>query len=79
ADIFNSRVETVNSTEGPAFGAAILAAVGDGVFPSVDQACEKLIKVLDFKMPNSDSVKIYEEKYIKFRKLYPLLSKVNQL
>lgn len=77
ADIFNSRVETVNSTEGPAFGAAILAAVGDGVFENVNQACEKLVRVIDFKIPNQKMVELYEKKYKNFRKLYPLLKKVD--
>lgn len=73
ADIFNSSVQTVNSTEGPAFGAAILASVGDGLFPSVDEAAEKLINVVDCKEPIKLNVDFYDEKYLKFKKLYPLL------
>ena len=76
ADIFNLKVETINSTEGPAFGAAILAAVGDGYFSSVDEACEKLIQVIDTKYPNSRNIDFYEKKYQKFKKLYPLLKNI---
>lgn len=61
ADIFNLKVETINSTEGPAFGAAILAAVGDGYFSSVDEACEKLIQVIDTKYPNSRNIDFYKK------------------
>ena len=78
ADIFNLKVETINSTEGPAFGAAILAAVGDGYFSSVDEACEKLIQVIDTKYPNSRNIDFYEKKYQKFKKLYPLLKKIEE-
>lgn len=78
ADIFNLKVETINSTEGPAFGAAILAAVGDGYFSSVDEACEKLIQVIDTKYPNSRNIDFYKKKYQKFKKLYPLLKKIEE-
>ncbi|MGL5355535.1 MAG: xylulokinase [Cetobacterium sp.] len=77
ADIFDSTVQTVNSTEGPAFGAAILASVGDGLFSSVDEACKKLIKVVDYKEPNKDNVDFYNKKYLNFKKLYPLLKTLN--
>lgn len=73
ADILNLKVEIINSTEGPAFGAAILAAVGDGCFNNVNEACEKLIEVIDTKYPNSKNIDFYEKKYQKFKKLYPLL------
>lgn len=73
ADIFNLKVEIINSTEGPAFGAAILASVGDGVFTSVDEACKKLIKVTEINYPNKNKQDFYNRKYEKFRKLYSIL------
>ncbi|MEG2437591.1 MAG: FGGY-family carbohydrate kinase, partial [Cetobacterium sp.] len=76
ADIFNLRVDTVNSTEGPAYGAAILAMVGDGLYKDVNVACEALIKVIDTKYPNENNRKIYDEKYLKFKRLYPALKGV---
>lgn len=76
ADIFNLKVETINSTEGPAFGAAILAAVGDRCFHSVNEACEKLIQVIDTKYPNSENKHFYEDKYKKFKKSYFLLKEI---
>lgn len=70
ADIFNCSVETINSEEGPAFGAAILACVGDGVFTTVEEACEKLIKVVNVVEPDEEAVKAYNERYKVFTKLY---------
>lgn len=78
ADIFNLKVETINSTEGPAFGAAILAAVGDGHFNSVNEACERLIKVIDTKSPNPKNIDFYEKKYQNFKKLYPFLNEISK-
>lgn len=78
ADIFNLKVETINSTEGPAFGAAILAAVGDGHFNSVNEACERLIKVIDIKSPNPKNIDFYEKKYQNFKKLYPFLNEISK-
>lgn len=73
ANIFNTRVEIINSEEGPAFGAAILAAVGDKKYTSVEQATQKLITVKDFIDPQQDLVKLYNDKYDIYKKLYPSL------
>jgi xylulokinase len=45
SDVFGIDINTVNSTEGPALGAALLAGVGSGVYRSVEQACDTAIKV----------------------------------
>ncbi len=71
ADILDLEVERINADEGPAFGAAILAAVGYGHYPDVKSACESLIQVTDsFKPKNRLD---YEEKYKVFRELYTRL------
>ena len=70
ADILNVRVETINSEEGPALGAAILAAVGAGVFPSVEKACQLLIKVTNVYEPDKQAVERYNERYKVYVKLY---------
>ena len=62
--------------EGPAFGAAILAAVAGGAFPSVPAAVEKLCRVKETVLPEEPLVKAYEEGYETFRLLYPALKKV---
>lgn len=76
ADIFQLEVEVTNSEEGPAFGAAILASVGDGIFESVNEACETLIKINEIVYPNIGNAEFYRRKYEKFKKLYPLLKKI---
>lgn len=70
ADIFNVRVEKINSSEGPAFGAAILAAVGDGAYKSVEDACAALIQVTETFEPNPEAVALYDERYKVYVKLY---------
>ena len=74
ANIFEVDVDVVNSTEGPAYGAGILAMVGDGVYEDVNMACSDLIKVINSKTPNKIVEKKYREKYELFKKLYPLLN-----
>lgn len=73
ANVMNMKVDIIESEEGPGYGAAILAAVGCGVFPSVEAAAESLVKVTATEEPDEELVKKYEEKYQKFRKLYPAL------
>ncbi len=47
ADIYGCDVHTLNSTEGPAFGVALLAQVGTGGFKSVPEACDATIRAVD--------------------------------
>jgi len=73
ADVFNVKVSMINSKEGPAYGAAILAIVGCGVYPTVDEACKNLIKVTETVHPIAENVAKYEKPYEVYRKLYPAL------
>lgn len=72
-NVFNLETEIVNSLEGPAFGAAIVASVGDGAYRNINEACTVIIKPLQKIQPNNELVKNYNEKYDKFKKLYPRL------
>ena len=73
AAVMNVKLEIIESEEGPGYGAAILAAVGCGTFESVERACEKLVKVIDTVEPDPELVQKYEEKYQKFKQLYPIM------
>ncbi|MCM0649619.1 xylulokinase [Clostridium swellfunianum] len=73
ADIFGVKVQVISSKEGPAYGAAILAAVGCGKYKTVDEACEKLIKVTDSVDPIPENVEKYNKIYKIYNKLYPTL------
>ena len=76
ANILNVEVEVPVSEEGPGFGAAILAAVGCGEYESVEDAAKSIIKIKEKIKPEADLVVKYEEKYQKFKKIYPALKDV---
>ena len=73
ANVMNMKVDIIESEEGPGYGAAILAAVGCGVYPSVEEAAKKLVKVVATEEPDAELAAKYEERYQKFRKFYPAL------
>ena len=76
ANVMNLKVDVIASEEGPGLGGAILAAVGCGEFASVEEAAEKLIHIVDTIEPEPDLVAKYEERYARFKKLYPALKDV---
>ena len=67
------KVDIIESEEGPGYGAAILAAVGCGIFSTVEEAAANLVKVTATEEPDEELVEKYEERYQKFRRYYPLL------
>jgi xylulokinase len=72
ADVLNVELVTVNTTEGAAYGAALLAATGAGVYPDVDAACAATIRLTGSTPPSPASV-AYEKVYPLYRDLYPAL------
>ena len=72
SDVFQVELVTVNTTEGAAYGAALLAATGAGVFPNVASACEAVIQTTGSTTPGPASA-IYEHMYYLYRGLYPAL------
>ncbi len=72
ADVFNAEIVTVNTAEGAAYGAALLAATGAGAFNSVEEACDSLIQITGRTTPGPD-VAAYETMYPLYRNLYPAL------
>ncbi|MDB5056326.1 MAG: xylulokinase [Bacilli bacterium] len=72
ADIFGYPVITVNTTDGPAYGAAIMAASGV-LKQDIEHICEKWIKVVDRVEPNTLNQQKYEAYYTIYRGLYPKL------
>ena len=71
ANVMNLKVDVIESEEGPALGGAMLAAGGCGEYPDVKTIAEKIVKVVDTVEPEEELVKKYEEKYQKFRTIYP--------
>jgi xylulokinase len=73
ADVLGVELVTVNTTEGAAYGAALLAGVGAGLFDDVVSACEAMIQVTGRTAP-SDAAAIYPAYYERYRALYPALA-----
>ena len=73
ANIMNVEVEVPVSEEGPGFGADILADVGCGVYDNVETATKAIIKIKEKIKPEEELVLKYEERYQKFKKIYPAL------
>ncbi|MDJ0754945.1 MAG: xylulokinase [Ardenticatenaceae bacterium] len=72
ADVLQAEMVTINTAEGAAYGAAILAAVGSGAFASVPEACATLIQVTG-QTPVGQNSAVYDEVYPLYRDLYPAL------
>jgi len=73
ANILGIELETVNTTEGAAFGAALLAGVGFGLWNSVSESCQATIRIIETTSPNPIDALIYTELYPQYQALYPAL------
>ena len=71
ANVLGIKVDVIESEEGPGYGGAMLAAVACGEFASVEEAAEKLVKVVDTIEPDPELVEKYNDRYAKFAKIYP--------
>ncbi len=71
ADIYGCEIATISSDQGPAFGAAIMAGVGTGVYASIPEACDAIISVVERTEPNMARMKEYNDYYEVYRALYP--------
>jgi len=76
ADIFGAELVLVNVTEGAAYGAALLAGAGAGVYAGVDEAVAQTVRIADRTLPIAENVAHYQELYPVYRSLYPALRPV---
>lgn len=76
ADVYGLPVVRVNREEGPAYGAALLGAVGIGAFDDVPSACRATLRRLPAEAPNLQTHEKYAAPYHRFRMLYPALRSV---
>ena len=74
ADVLGSELVTVNTTEGAAFGAALLAGVGAGIWPDGETACRETVRVTGSTRPDAGAMAVYERAYGVYRGLYPALN-----
>ncbi len=70
ADVFGRKVVTINSEEGPAYGVALLAAVGAGTFKDIREACAAVIRVVSETSPDRDAKKHYDKAFPIYQQLY---------
>jgi xylulokinase len=73
ADILAAEIVTLNISEGAAYGAALLAAVGAGLHPTVADACRAAIAVTGRVKPGP-ALDVYADYYPRYRALYPALA-----
>ena len=71
ADVYGHAVEIVEAEEGAAYGAALLAGVGAGLWPTVEAACAATVRVATRVNPQPAAVAILNASYSAFRRIYP--------
>jgi xylulokinase len=69
-DILNSKVVTLNVEEGAAFGAAIIAGAGCGIYSSIEEAVDKIIKEDKENNPIAENVEKYNKLHAIYKSLY---------
>ena len=75
-DIFDVRVATLETQEGSAYGAALLAMVGTGEYKTAAELCDVAVKEVTVKDPDAESVAFYQKRYALYEALYPALKAV---
>lgn len=73
ADVYGQTVELVEADEGPAYGAALLAAVGVGAWASVDEACSTAIRIRERIRPEPAAASLMDRHYQTYKLIYPAL------
>ncbi len=71
ANVLNINVNIIESEEGPGLGGAMLAAVACGEYASVQEAADKIVKVIGTVKPDPELAKKYDDRYAKFKEIYP--------
>jgi xylulokinase len=83
ADVFDTELVMINVTEGAAYGAALLAGVGAGIYGDVAEACQQAVKVLQRTEPVRQNAVLYKDFYPVYRALYdalkPSFDRVSQI
>ena len=70
ADMFGKKITSLTVEQGPAFGVALLAAVGDGAYRNIESACKATIEIAEKTSPNRSAVKQYDQLFPVYRQLY---------
>ncbi|MBR4470529.1 MAG: xylulokinase [Erysipelotrichaceae bacterium] len=76
ANVLNIRLSIPVSEEGPGYGGAMLAMVCDGLYESVEACADQLVKIKAYEEADEEISKRYEERYQKYRKIYPAVKQL---
>jgi xylulokinase len=76
ADVYGHHVEILQAEEGAAYGAALLAGVGAGIWSSVDEACRSCVRVASTVRHDLETTKLMNGRYEVYRRIYPTLRAV---
>lgn len=76
ANVLGIKLNILKTEQGPGMGGAILAMVGTGKYASVDEAAEKLTEISETVEPDETLTALYEDRYNKYRQIYPALKGV---
>lgn len=76
ADVYGQPVEILVAEEGAAYGAALLAGVGAGIWTSVDEACTQSVSIAKRIEPEPAAVAVLNDRYRAYSKLYPALRNI---
>ena len=71
ANICNLDIESIAAEEGPGYGGAMLAMVACGEYPDVKAIAEQFVKVIRVEKPDPELAALYEDRYQRFRAIYP--------
>ena len=73
ANVLGIELEIPVAEEGPGYGTAILAMVANGEYPDIENATDTLVKCREVVKPTPELTALYEERYSKYKKIYPAL------
>jgi xylulokinase len=76
ADVYGRSVEMVEAEEGAAYGAAILAGVGAEAWPTVDDACNAVVRVAGHVDRNLRDSVVLDNAYAMYRRIYPAMKSI---
>ena len=76
ANVLGIKLHTLKTEQGPGMGAVILSMVGTGLYKTVSDASRELCGIEDTVYPEEALASLYEDRYNKFRELYPALKSV---
>lgn len=79
ADIFDAKILKFKNDQGPAYGAAMIAAVGSSWFKSLEESASRFLKIDKVYYPNANNVKKYNDLYIIYKKVYSSTKEINEM